>query len=185
LLGRSKKTDISNAEIMPSSTYDIEYIEERFLYHARRVWGDNIDTISFKFEFKKQKSPMSIAYKARPQAIQNALVSVPKDITLYISEDFFSYSEEDREKIIIHEVIHIGYTGHGEKFLTQVKKFGGVRSITELEDLGIKLQSKLRSDKRGRFKTVQTFGTDDLNEAREQMYKYATHHQDEKVRLIF
>jgi len=185
LLGKSRKLDISNAEIAPSSNFDIEYVEERFLYHARRVWGDNVDNISFKFELRKHKIPMTLAYNSRPQAIRNVLIQVPKNMTLYISESFFEFSEEDREKIIVHEVIHIGYSPHNQAYLTQVKKFGGVRSLTELENLGIKLQSKIRSNKRGRFKTIQSFGNDDMDEARSEMHKYANTHRDEKVRLIF
>ena len=185
LLGKSRKTDVSNAEIAPPSNFDIDGVKERFLHHAQRVWGDNIENISFRFELRKHKVPMSIAYNSRPQAISNVLIQVPKNMTLYISESFFDFSEEDREKIIIHEVIHIGYSPHNEAFLKQVKKFGGVRSLSELENLGIQLQSKIRKNKKERFKTIETFGNDEMVEAREEMHKYANAHRDEKVRLIF
>ena len=185
ILGKSKKSNLSNAEIAPPSKFDIEGVKERFLYHAQRVWGDNIENISFKFKLRKHKIPMTIAYNSRPQAISNNLVQVPKNMTLYISECFFDFSEEDREKVIIHEVIHIGYSPHNEAFLKQVKKFGGVRSLSELENLGIQLQSKVRKNKKERFKTIETFGNDEIDKARDEMRIYANTHRDEKVRIIF
>jgi hypothetical protein len=161
---KNKGNDLSNTEIAPVkevdvSSFDEEYLKERFLFNARRVWGDVIDEIHFKFTKREPKKGhvLSLAYSSRPRAISNALISAPTKMNLYYSDIIFNYSKEDIEKIIIHEVIHIGYPDHTEEFMKQVTKFGGVKSMAHLEGLGIQVQSKKRANKRGRFKTVMTF----------------------------
>lgn len=188
----SKSKDISNAEIVPVkevdvSNFDEEYLKERFLFNARRIWGDVIDKINFKFtkrEFKKGHI-LSLAYNSRPRAIGNALISAPTEMNLYYSDNVFDYSKEDAEKIIIHEVIHIGYPDHTQEFMKQVVKFGGIKTIAHLEGLGIQVQSKLRINKRGRFKTIMTFKDDEMILAQTEANKYAREHRHEKVRLQY
>ena len=164
-----------------------KYLKERFLFHARKVWGDVIDKINFKFTKRPPKKGhiLSLAYSSRPTAIRNTLVSAPAEMTLYYSDAVFEYSKEDFEKIVIHEVIHIGYPGHSEAFIKEVVKFGGIKSIAHLEGLGIQVQAKKRADKRGRFKTIMTFKDDEEELAREEANKYAREHRDEKVRLQY
>lgn len=156
---KNKGNDISNVEIVSSSDFDEAYLKERFLFNAHRVWGDVIDEINFKFTKRNPKKGhiLSLAYSSRPVAIRNVLVSAPTEMNLYYSDAVFEYSKEDFEKIVIHEVIHIGHPGHSEAFITEVMKFGGIKSIAHLEGLGIQVQSKKRADKRGRFKTIMTF----------------------------
>ena len=189
---KSKAKDISNAEIISVqevdvSNFDEAYLKERFLFNARRVWGDVIDKINFKFTKRKPKKGhiLSLAYSSRPMAIRNVLVSAPTEMNLYYSDAVFEYSKEDFEKIVIHEVIHIGYPGHSEAFIKEVVKFGGIKSIAHLEGLGIQVQAKKRADKRGRFKTIMTFKDDEEELAREEASKYAKEHRDEKVRLQY
>ena len=189
---KSKSKNISNAEIIPVQEVDTPkldeaYLKERFLFNARRVWGDAIDQINFKFTKRKPKKGhiLSLAYSSRPMAIRNVLVSAPTEMNLYYSDAVFEYSKEDFEKIVIHEVIHIGHPGHSESFITEVMKFGGIKSIAHLEGLGIQVQSKKRADKRGRFKTIMTFKDDEELIAREEANKYAKEHRDEKVRLQY
>jgi len=164
-----------------------EYLKERFLFNAHRVWGDVIDRINFKFTKRPPKKGhvLSLAYNARPKAIGNALISAPLDMNLYYSDAIFEYSKEDVEKIIVHEVIHIGHPDHTEEFMKQVMKFGGIKTLSHLEGAGIQVQSKLRSNKRGRFKTVMTFKDDEMIIAEEEADKYARDHRDEKVRLQY
>lgn len=189
---KGKDNDLSNAEIIPVQEVDVSYLDEaylkeRFLFNARRVWGDVIDEINFKFTKRKPKKGhiLSLAYSSRPVAIRNVLVSAPTEMNLYYSDAVFEYSKEDFEKIVIHEVIHIGHPGHSEAFITEVMKFGGIKSIAHLEGLGIQVQSKKRADKRGRFKTIMTFKDDEELLAREEANKYARDHRDEKVRLQY
>lgn len=189
---KSKGRDISNAEIVPIkekdvSEFDDEFIKERFLFHAHRIWGDIIDQISFKFVKREQKKDhtMSLAYSSRPKAFSNTLYIAPKNMTLYHSDAIFEYSKEDAEKIIIHEAIHIGYPDHNKEFLHQVVKFGGVKTISHLEGLGIQMQSKKRENKRERYKTIRTFKDDEMDIARIEADKYVREHRDERVRLQF
>ena len=184
---KNKGNDISNAEIVSSSDFDEAYLKERFLFNARRVWGDVVDKINFKFTKRPPKKGhvLSLAYNLRPKAIGDALISAPRDMNLYYSESIFEYSKEDAEKIIIHEVIHIGHSNHTEEFMRQVVKFGGIKTLTHLEGLGIQLQVKKRADKRGRFKTIMTFGDDEINIARDEANEYSREHPDEKVRIQY
>jgi len=184
---KSKGKDLSNAEIVPANNLDEEYLKERFLFNARRVWGDVIDKINFKFTKRKPKKDhiLSLAYSSRPVAIRNVLVSAPTEMNLYYSDAIFEYSKEDFEKIVIHEVLHIGYPGHGTGFIGQVVKFGGIKSIAHLEGLGIQVQSKKRANKGERFKTIMTFKDDEEILAREEASKYANEHRDEKLRLRY
>lgn len=184
--------DISNAKIVPMKKTDVaefddEFIKERFLFHAHRIWGDVIDQISFKFVKKegKKNHTMSLAYSSRPKAFSNDLYIAPKNMTLYHSDAIFEYSKEDAEKIIIHEVIHIGYPDHNKEFLNQVVKFGGVKTISHLEGLGIQMQTKMRKNKMERYKTIRTFGDDEIDFARTEANKYAREHLDKRVRLQF
>ena len=189
---KGKGNDISNAEIIPVQEVDVsnfneDYLKERFLFNARRVWGDVVDKINFKFTKRPPKKGhvLSLAYNLRPKAIGDALISAPRDMNLYYSESIFEYSKEDAEKIIIHEVIHIGHSNHTEEFMRQVVKFGGIKTLTHLEGLGIQLQVKKRADKRGRFKTIMTFGDDEINIARDEANEYSREHPDEKVRIQY
>jgi len=170
-----------------ASNFNEEYLKERFLFNAHRVWGDVIDKINFKFTKRKAKKGhvLSLAYNSRPKAISNALVSAPREMNLYYSDNIFEYSKEDAEKIIIHEVIHIGYPDHTEEFMKQVLKFGGVKTMSHLEGLGIQVQSKKRVDKRGRFKTIMTFKDDEIAIAKDEANKYAHEHRDEKLRIQY
>lgn len=189
---KNKGNDLSNTEIAPVkevdvSSFDEEYLKERFLFNARRVWGDVIDEIHFKFTKREPKKGhvLSLAYSSRPKAIRNVLISAPTEMNLYYSDSIFDYSKEDAEKIIIHEVIHIGYPDHTEEFMRQVVKFGGVKTMSHLEGLGIQVQSKKRANKRGRFKTIMTFKDDEIDIAKGEANKYAREHRDEKVRLQY
>ncbi|MCK4665993.1 M48 family metallopeptidase [Candidatus Dependentiae bacterium] len=189
---KKKATDISNAEIVPIqevdvSYFDEEYLKERFLFNAHRVWGDVIDKIHFKFTKREPKKGhiLSLAYSSRPIAIRNALISAPTEMTLYYSESLFDYSKEDAEKIIIHEVIHIGHPGHSEAFITEVMRFGGIKSMAHLEGLGIQVQTKVRKNKGERFKTIMTFKDDEEELAMNEANKYAREHRDKKVRLQY
>ena len=172
-------------KIKPKSTkVTKEEIEKLFYHHAKRVWGENINKIQFTFSIVPgKKEMMSVAYKSRPKAIGSTLVSTPKVQNVYISDKLFNLPPEHIEQIVIHEVIHIGYSRHDEDFRRVVEKYGGTITTSQLEGYGYHVQAKPRADKRCRFKDVKVF--DNLMEAEGFANVYHSENRDMRVRVQY
>ena len=139
---------------------DLDYVKGRFEHWAYKIWGDTVSRINFTYKLRDQKYLMTVAYKLRPYAIGETLVRFPGEMTIYVSPRLTRKSKENIEKIVIHEVFHIGYSKHTKEFYRLVKKHGGVPSEIALSDERIAVQVKRGS----RYKTIRKFK--DIEEAR-------------------
>ena len=139
--------------------------------------GDIIDKIEFKYEINdKPETYAQLSYLTYPKTIDRSLIIVPKKITLSLKPSFFKLPSHMQKQVLLHEVGHIGYPFHNEQFRKLMKEIGGYTSLSEMLNLGYKVQIKEGS----RYKTIKTFKT--LEEAR----AFAKQHVDKygKIRIV-
>lgn len=98
--------------------------------------------------------------KPKPYAAGRHLIRGAPWYRLCVSPEALMLTDEDLEKILIHEAVHLGHNGHGAEFKEVTRECGGVVSGSQLEeDAKIACENKLPGT--SRYVTVKEFELDD------------------------
>lgn len=89
-------------------------------------------------------------------AIGGVIIRPADRYELLLAPHLAEVSADARKRILLHELVHIGYGGHGKRFRTYCKAVGGVISGSAVTDPGFHLEKKVGT----RFKRMRTFSTE-------------------------
>lgn len=109
----------------------------------------------------------ALAYAGKPKAVGRSLLIAAERYVLVVSYRAMELDAEQLRKVLLHELVHIGYRGHGEDFRAVCREVGGVVSGRGVTDPGTHVEKKVGH----RFKRVRTFDDPKAAEAwaREQL----------------
>lgn len=170
----------------PSTMTDCGEVLPKFRRAAGEVWR-NWDTVEKQVvlrcepKTKQTENLASLSRSARckPMAIEDELARTCKEYVLQITPRLGTLSENQLERILRHEALHIGYPSHSKEFLDMATKVGASYSESSLDENVIKVQRK-----EGRF--YKTFHTEKTpSEAEAYGRQYAREHRGEKVRIEY
>ena len=131
---------------------------EVFHEAARRIWR-NADFALDHTRLSSLPPPSdskvlaAVGHTGPQKAIGDSIYRRSSHYTLYLSPRLFSMSDEDIRKVMTHEAIHLGISGHPADFREMARKHGATITEEGLEDPGIHLEVKQGA----RYKRVATF----------------------------
>lgn len=89
-------------------------------------------------------------------AIGQVITNMAARYELLLSSKLQETPAAGREKVLLHELVHLGYSGHGENFRRVCIAVGGVVSGAAVEDPGFHMEKKVGA----RYKRMKTFDTE-------------------------
>lgn len=98
----------------------------------------------------------ALSMKGRPQAIGRTVVRPAERYRLLVSHRAMALSQGQLDKVLLHELVHIGYSGHGKDFRDVCREVGGVVSGSGITDPGVHIEKKVGF----RYKRVHTVQTE-------------------------
>ena len=172
-----------------TETLDLAEIESLFRQYAPKVWKNSplLQRINFTFllvpnKEMKHKVLMSIAYSSKPWAMGDSLIQVPSSMTVKVNERMFELPPEQRLKIIIHEIVHIGYADHSENFIKLCVQHGGAPS--EMASGEETATYKVQVKQGARFVTVKNFPITLAGKEEARKYGYDLVKQGQRARIV-
>lgn len=97
----------------------------------------------------RQKNPLAFG-----RTIHQPMPEYDLLLTPYLMVDF---KGPDLDKILLHELVHLGYGGHGADFRAVCTSVGGVLYGKSVRDPGVHIEQRQAN---GRYKRVKTFKTE-------------------------
>ena len=151
----------------------------KFKDAAIKVWGKLDDRMTIGCELKTDKSQnlasLSIPGGCRPMAMNGEthgfLLYFCREYILQVTPRLLELTEEQQEKIMKHEAIHMGFMNHGKDFFELAEKVGAPFSESNLTNK-IRIQAKFGS----RYENVGEAET--LGEAKIKVKEYLESHPD-------
>lgn len=135
-----------------------------FLALGPRVWK-NWDFVKGRVFLGMQDPPKKV-YAAvlchvpktrKQQAIGRSILQAADRYDLLLSASrLMKVTAEQREKVLLHELVHLGYSGHGKDFRKVCMEVGGVISGAAVTDPGFHMEKKVGH----RYKRIMTFDTE-------------------------
>lgn len=122
-------------------------------------WNFVADKLGWVTGEPNDKVYAALAYAGQPKAVGRSILIASERYVLMVSYRAMELSEEQLRKVLLHELVHIGYRGHGRDFRDVCREVGGVVSGSGVTDPGTHVEKKIGH----RYKRVRTF--DDPKEA--------------------
>lgn len=97
----------------------------------------------------------ALSMRGRPQAVGRSVLRRAEGYKLLVSHRAMKLSQSELDKVLLHELVHIGYSGHGKDFRDVCREVGGVVSGSGITDPGVHIEKKVGHRYR-RVHTVQT-----------------------------
>lgn len=98
-----------------------------------RVWT-NFEKLRARFNWNFENPSRGVfagLYTCRKQdAIGASVLRMCERYTLVVSPELMGHAPEAQDKVLLHELCHMGYSGHGAKFREHCTRVGGVVSGT-------------------------------------------------------
>lgn len=124
-----------------------------------QVWK-NWDFVKDAFKWSPvepdDKVNAALSYAGHPQAIGRSLLRRVERYTLLVSYRAMDLSADKLDKILLHELVHMGYRGHGKDFRAVCQEVGGVVSGSGITDPGVHVEKKVGH----RYRRVHTAKTE-------------------------
>jgi hypothetical protein len=132
---------------------------ERAVELGPRVWT-NWDFVkdNFKYSFEEPTNVYaSIWADGKQYAIRRKVIQKSKTpYVLNIHHSMLELTPEQQDKVLLHELVHMGYSGHSRDFITVCREVGGAVSGSGVTEPGVHLEQKQGS----RYKRIRTFDTE-------------------------
>ena len=158
----------------------------KFRQAAEKVWGKLDERMTINCEMKTEKShnlaSLSMPAGCHPMAFngkdKGALVYFCREYTIQITPRLLELSEEQQEKVLKHEAIHMGHVTHNKDFLELAEIVGAPFSESTISGK-INIQEKVG----GRFKDIMT--AENLEDAKKKVKEYLETHPMTKLRTQY
>jgi len=137
----------------------------RLLELGPQVWR-NWDTVRGRMMLAfdriggaKDTALAAIRYRGvgQPQAIGRVITRAMGAYEFLTEPELMRYSGDALDKILLHELVHLGYPGHREDFKRVCKEVGGVLYGAAATSSEVRLEKRQPN---GRYKPVKTFATE-------------------------
>lgn len=144
-----------------------QILKEKFWKETNATWGNFFERNKVEFDFEitePKKTHARVIYPEgrTPRAISRTIVSFPrynddKKVKVQAGTDLFNLDEEIINKVIKHEVVHLGHPNHDKNFRRVAREIGTDISMSQILGKGFRVQVKEGS----RYKDAKTFQTMD------------------------
>ena len=147
---------------------DYAAIHARFLDAVRHVWRNADFVLPYVRADYADRPPKADVHAAllviggRTRAIGDSVIQRAPAYALLVNPSIYDLPDDMIWRVLVHEAVHIGYSGHGEDFKRLVVEKGGVVAGAGVDTGGVvEVQKKVGA----RFKTVRTFPQEEQREA--------------------
>lgn len=97
----------------------------------------------------------ALLVKGKMSAIGRSVLRRAESYKLAASHRMMKLAPDKQDKVLLHELVHIGYGGHGADFRRVCQEVGGIISGSGVEEPGVHLEQK-QGPRYVRVKTFQT-----------------------------
>lgn len=134
-----------------------------FREEARRIWS-NAEAVPVQLSLDEPGKGClaSVTTLGTPRSIGSRVLNPERTRTLRLSAEVLAFPPEALRKILIHEALHLGISGHGARFMRACALYGGARTGQEARGAPVVVACK----EGRRFRVVREFPRESLNEAR-------------------
>ena len=122
---------VEGFENQPLTMRSLDEFLDMFRFYTRKFWDNGSEVLSkitLKAEIMNIDAWAALKYHGNPKVIRHSVYFYPREYTLIISPYLFTQKIEFIEKIIKHEVLHIGYGRHTNAFLVRARELGVIVS---------------------------------------------------------
>lgn len=98
---------------------------------------------------------------------------------LNVHHSMLELNSAEQDKILLHELVHMGYSGHGRDFINVCREVGGAVSGSGVTEPGVHLERKVGA----RYKRMQTFHTGDSKADERKAREWYRAYRDEVDRI--
>lgn len=135
---------------------------EEFQAHARRIWK-NADAVPVQLSLEEPRNALaSVSTHGSPRSLGSIILNPEQTRTVRLSSEVLAFPPEALSKILIHEALHLGISGHGARFRLACAKHGGALSGRDARGAPVVVERKVGA----RFRLVKEFPRESLQEAK-------------------
>ncbi len=120
------------------------------------VWPSSWDFVKERFHWSPVEPnamvDAALSYAGSVSAMGRTLMRMAPKYTLLVSHRAMRHTQSDLDKIILHELVHIGYSGHDERFRAVCSAVGGIVSGSGVTEPGVHIEKKIGA----RYKVVHS-----------------------------
>lgn len=137
-----------SVELLPQVWRNWEVLNERYSFTIDQPTGDVLAALL------SARLPSG----RRQEAIGNSVLRMAPRYVLMVSTEMFDLTPTERDKVLKHELLHMGYTGHGEDFRRAAVAVGAAisgASVTDGREPGVYAAKKVGA----RYAVMKRFDT--------------------------
>lgn len=120
-----------------------------------RNWDSLKDRFSYSFEEPNVYASLWVDVQdgRKQKAIGRVVTFASKSYRLNVHHSMMDLTSEKQDAILLHELVHMGYSGHSRDFIRVCREVGGTVSGSGVTEPGVHLEQKQGA----RYKRIRSF----------------------------